>query len=87
MTKSHWQIVPRAGIGVQQVLTDGEYDISMAWGSDKASVTRDDDDAVLTVDLGIELKKNNYAFGFGYTGSYSDDVSNSSFFLEGKLFF
>ncbi len=85
--KGQWQITPTLGLGIQQALTDNEFDHTMTVGSFTTNAASETDDTLLTAHAAIEFTRDSYALSAEYAGSYSDDTRVSSVYLQIKYLF
>jgi hypothetical protein len=86
-TESDWHIIPNVGIGVEQALTDNEFNNTMTVGSATSALTNETDDTRFKTNASLEINKDSMAFSIGYTGSYSADIADNSVYLHMKYMF
>ena len=79
-----WQLIPSLGIGLEQTLTDGEISNTMTAGTAVETVSDEQDRTAAKLTAGLEFIRNNTSLLAGYSGSYSSNFSESSFYLRLK---
>jgi hypothetical protein len=87
LTESDWQIIPNVGIGVEQALTDNEFNNTMTVGSATSALTNETDDTRFKTNASLEINKDSMAFSIGYTGSYLADITDNSVYFHMKYMF
>ncbi|SIO11598.1 autotransporter domain-containing protein [Halodesulfovibrio marinisediminis] len=77
-----WRITPLVGVGITQVLTDGEISNTMRLGNETQLVVDQDENTTFTPEANITVAKDNYYATAGYTGGFGGTTKNNLFWLQ-----
>ncbi|WP_430735438.1 autotransporter domain-containing protein [Halodesulfovibrio aestuarii] len=78
----NWRITPLVGVGITQVLTDGEISNTMRLGNETQLVVDQDENTTFTPEANITVAKDNYYAAAGYTGGFGGTTKNNLFWLQ-----
>lgn len=76
------RIIPLLGVGITQILTDGEISNSMRLGNETQLVVDQDENTTFTPEANITVTKDNYYAIAGYNGGFGGTTKNNLFWLQ-----
>lgn len=76
------RIIPLIGVGITQVLTDGEISNSMRLGNETQLVVDQDENTTFTPEANITITKDNYYAIAGYNGGFGGTTKSNLFWLQ-----
>ncbi|MCG8530405.1 MAG: autotransporter outer membrane beta-barrel domain-containing protein [Desulfovibrionales bacterium] len=77
-----WQCTPLLGVGVTQILTDGQLTASQSLASASQLITDEEDDTTITPEANVTFSNGVYYIIAGYNGGYSSNTNNTQFWLQ-----
>ncbi|KAF1074788.1 autotransporter outer membrane beta-barrel domain-containing protein [Halodesulfovibrio sp. MK-HDV] len=76
------RIIPLIGVGITQILTDGEISNSMQLGNETQLVIDQDENTTFTPEANITITKDNYYAIAGYNGGFGGTTKSNMFWLQ-----
>ncbi|KAF1073751.1 autotransporter outer membrane beta-barrel domain-containing protein [Halodesulfovibrio sp. MK-HDV] len=84
---NNWLFTPQLGIGITQVLTDGEISVTQRAAAAAQLMVDSEDKTTITPELSLTMQQDDFSLTLGYNGGFSDTTRNNQFWVQGSVDF